>query len=94
MKIYRVGDELFHADGRTDMTAIIIAFFTVRISHSFGCLLNTLGYNCVNFNITVLCDVTPCGFVTSYQRFGEKGHRYLQGRKLRCLFDVCVTVCH
>jgi len=56
------------------MTAIIIAFFTVCISHSFGCLLNILGYNCVKFEITVLCDVTPCSFVTSYQRFGEKSY--------------------
>ena len=93
MKIYRVGDELFRADGRTDMTAIIIPFFTVCISHSFGCLLNTLGHNCANFNITVLCDVMPCSFVTSHQRFGEKSYWYLQGRRLRCLFDVCVTVC-
>ena len=62
MKIRPVGAELFHADGRTDMTKLIVAFRNFVDAPKIGCTM-AVGISCRSLTAEtwVQSQASPCG---------------------------------
>ena len=53
MKIRQVGTELFHADGRTDMTKLIVAFRNFACSYNKKIKVKNLQNNLLPFGVFI-----------------------------------------